>query len=117
MKLFLSTAFLLSSATAFAPSSNTLPKTKTALQNDLWGEPPQKEGETEKEMSKALPFAPRPKLLDGSLAGDVGFEYVFVRLCLHVTSPNLFLTYSFSQRQSLWICWCRQGQFVVHAGS
>lgn len=28
----------------------------------------------EPEMSKALPFAPRPKLLDGSLAGDVGFD-------------------------------------------
>jgi len=26
------------------------------------------------EMSKALPFVPRPKLLDGSLPGDVGFE-------------------------------------------
>merc|ERR1712232_1358051 len=25
-------------------------------------------------MSKALPFAPRPKLLDGTLAGDVGFD-------------------------------------------
>jgi hypothetical protein len=26
------------------------------------------------EMSKALPFVPRPKILDGSLAGDAGFE-------------------------------------------
>ncbi len=26
------------------------------------------------DMSKALPFVPRPKLLDGTLAGDVGFE-------------------------------------------
>lgn len=26
------------------------------------------------DMSKALPFAPRPKLLDGSLPGDVGFD-------------------------------------------
>lgn len=25
-------------------------------------------------MSQALPFAPRPKLLDGTLAGDVGFD-------------------------------------------
>jgi hypothetical protein len=25
-------------------------------------------------MSKAIPFVPRPKLLDGTLAGDVGFE-------------------------------------------
>jgi len=29
-----------------------------------------------REMSKALPFAPRPKLLDGTLPGDAGFEYV-----------------------------------------
>jgi hypothetical protein len=27
-------------------------------------------------MSKALPFVPRPKLLDGTFPGDVGFEYV-----------------------------------------
>jgi hypothetical protein len=26
------------------------------------------------DMSQALPFAPRPKLLDGSLPGDVGFD-------------------------------------------
>jgi len=30
--------------------------------------------EDEKEMSKALPFVARPKLLDGSLPGDVGFD-------------------------------------------
>lgn len=30
-----------------------------------------KEGD---DMSQALPFAPRPKLLDGTLAGDVGFD-------------------------------------------
>lgn len=44
------------------------------LKNDLWGQPPNKEGESNSEKSKALPFAPRPKLLDGTLAGDVGFE-------------------------------------------
>lgn len=76
MKLFLSTSLLLSSVAAFAPTQSQLIKTNTALQNDLWGEPPKKEGESEREMSKALPFAPRPKLLDGTLAGDVGFEYV-----------------------------------------
>jgi hypothetical protein len=42
--------------------------------NGLWGEPPQKEGEDSKDRSKALPFAARPKLLDGSLAADAGFE-------------------------------------------
>jgi hypothetical protein len=32
------------------------------------------ERENSKEMSKALPFVKRPKMLDGTLAGDVGFE-------------------------------------------
>merc|ERR1712154_532069 len=30
--------------------------------------------DNDNEMSQALPFAPRPKLLDGSLPGDVGFD-------------------------------------------
>jgi hypothetical protein len=51
-------------------------ESSTQLQNDLWGEPPQKSGEDGVEKSKALPFAARPKLLDGTLPGDVGFEYV-----------------------------------------
>jgi hypothetical protein len=46
---------------------------RTHLFNDLWGEPPNKDGQS-KEMSKSLPFIARPKLLDGSLPGDVGFE-------------------------------------------
>jgi hypothetical protein len=59
---------------AFAPITRTsVPIKTTQLYNDLWGEPPSKDGQS-KEMSKALPFAPRPKLLDGSLPGDVGFE-------------------------------------------
>ena len=64
------------SVASFAPkfSCRTSSTTRTTqLFNDLWGEPPTKDGES-KEMSKALPFAPRPKLLDGSLPGDVGFE-------------------------------------------
>ena len=67
---------LLTSAAAFAPQPATKPivsTSTTTLYNDLWGAPPEKDGEG-KEMSKALPFSPRPKLLDGSLAGDVGFE-------------------------------------------
>ena len=67
------------SVASFAPVSSTTPtpivQSNTQLYNDLWGEPPNKEGET-KDMSKSLPFAPRPKLLDGTLPGDVGFEYV-----------------------------------------
>merc|ERR1712232_506688 len=43
----------------------------TALHNDLMGS---EGGEENKEMSQSLPFVPRPKLLDGSLAGDVGFD-------------------------------------------
>merc|ERR1712224_849873 len=39
----------------------------------LWGEPSNKDGE-KGNMSQALPFAPRPKLLDGTMAGDVGFD-------------------------------------------
>jgi len=44
------------------------------LQDNLWGKPPMKEGEDREDMSLALPFAARPKLLDGSLPGDAGFD-------------------------------------------
>lgn len=43
------------------------------VQLSLWGEPSKKEGEGG-DMSQSLPFAPRPKLLDGTMAGDVGFD-------------------------------------------
>ena len=80
MKLIIATSLLLvaSDVSAFASftQKTTLQRT-TALQNDLWGQPPEKDGQV-KEMSKALPFVPRPKLLDGTLAGDVGFEYVIM---------------------------------------
>ena len=66
---FIAAASLLSMATAFAPSQNVV---KTQTQLNLWGEPTSKDGEGDN--SKALPFAPRPKLLDGTLAGDVGFD-------------------------------------------
>lgn len=62
-------ASLLASASAFAPQTQLT--TKTALANDLF------DGDdkgTKKEMSPALPFVARPKLLDGTLPGDVGFE-------------------------------------------
>ena len=61
MKTSVVYASLIGSAAAFAPIS--APKTTTALNAD-------KESET----SQALPFAPRPKMLDGSMPGDVGFE-------------------------------------------
>merc|ERR1712127_1044271 len=41
-------------------------------EDPLWGKPSSKDGSSE--MSQALPFAPRPKLLDGTLACDVGFD-------------------------------------------
>jgi hypothetical protein len=55
----------------------------TRLYDDLFGQQPGKndsqgtEDQMKKEtkdMSKAIPFIPRPKILDGSLPGDVGFE-------------------------------------------
>ena len=68
---FITAISLISTATAFAPSQQQVVRTGTSL--NLWGEPTKKDGE-KGDMSKALPFAPRPKLLDGTLAADVGFE-------------------------------------------
>jgi hypothetical protein len=70
MKFFIA-ASLLAAASAFAPAS-TVGRTQTSL--NLWEEPTKKNNEKGKKMSKSLPFAPQPKMLDGSLAGDVGFE-------------------------------------------
>lgn len=67
---FITAVSLINAAAAFAPCQQGA-RTQTSL--NLWGEPTQKDGE-KGEMSQALPFAPRPKLLDGTLAGDVGFE-------------------------------------------
>ena len=68
---FITAASLLCTVSAFAPQNNGIRTKQTSL--NLWGEPTKKDGEMG-DMSKALPFAPRPKLLDGTLAGDVGFE-------------------------------------------
>lgn len=63
----------IASAAAFAPSNkNAVVQRTHSVEMGLWGEPNRKDGESD--MSQALPFAPRPKLLDGTLAGDVGFE-------------------------------------------
>jgi hypothetical protein len=72
MKFCLAIASFAASASAFAPSpqNSQNSRTQTSLNNDLWGQPPS-DG---KEKSKALPFANRPKLLDGSMPGDVGFD-------------------------------------------
>jgi hypothetical protein len=62
-------SLIIGSASAFAPVG-TQSRQSTTLNNDLWGAP----SDGDKEMSKALPFVARPKLLDGTLAGDAGFE-------------------------------------------
>ena len=69
------TVFVLTttSAAAFGPTpASKTASVPTALRDDLWG----KDGDKPKgeEMSKALPFVARPKILDGTLPGDAGFE-------------------------------------------
>jgi hypothetical protein len=55
---------------AFVPSSSTVRSSSRLAAGDLWEPEPIKKPE----MSQALPFIQRPKMLDGTLAGDVGFE-------------------------------------------
>lgn len=70
MKYIAGILLLAGAADCFAPVSVDT-RVSTILRNDLWdGE----EGDSKPEMSKALPFVARPKILDGTLAGDVGFE-------------------------------------------
>lgn len=61
MKLAL-VSTLIGTTAAFAPLSTTISQQSTTALS------------AEKEMSKSLPFLPRPKLLDGTLPGDVGFD-------------------------------------------
>jgi hypothetical protein len=65
-------AFVLSSPKSLSKQL----RTEISLKNDLWGKDGDKNnsGKDGGEMSKALPFVPRPKILDGSLPGDAGFE-------------------------------------------
>ena len=56
----------ISSASAFAPTRTATFTTSSQLSAD----------KKDDNMSESLPFVERPKLLDGSLPGDVGFEYV-----------------------------------------
>jgi len=56
------TSLVLGSAAAFAPSQTSVRSTQLNAESN------------NSEQSKALPFAPRPKLLDGSMPGDVGFD-------------------------------------------
>jgi hypothetical protein len=66
------TSLLAVGTSAFAPVSQTSGRKATHLADDLFGEKSKSGGK--KEMSQALPFAARPKILDGTMAGDVGFE-------------------------------------------
>lgn len=71
---FLALLTLPNAVLSFAPAKvGASPRSfTTTLSNDLFdGEDQSSE---KKEMSQALPFVPRPKLLDGELAGDVGFD-------------------------------------------
>lgn len=63
MKFIVALSFL-GAVAAFAPSSRES-RSRTTLNMA---------GDDKKEMSTAIPFVARPKLLDGSLPGDVGFE-------------------------------------------
>ena len=65
---FTSALLLAGSATAFQTGNNYSSQRTQTVQLSVFGS--DKDGE----MSQALPFAPKPKLLDGSMAGDVGFE-------------------------------------------
>jgi len=65
---------VIGSAMAFTSNNNNnLAKRTKTVHLSLWGEPSEKDGEGG-DMSQALPFAARPKLLDGTMAGDVGFD-------------------------------------------
>mmetsp|Transcript_44746 Transcript_44746/g.50170 ORF Transcript_44746/g.50170 Transcript_44746/m.50170 type:complete len:239 (-) Transcript_44746:91-807(-) len=65
---------VLGSAMAFTSSNNNnLAQRTQTVHLSLWGEPSEKDGE-DGDKSIALPFATRPKLLDGTMAGDVGFD-------------------------------------------
>merc|ERR1719223_913353 len=63
MKTSVIIASLIGSAAAFAPSDvQTRSSTQLSAEKD------------EGNMSKALPFVAAPKILDGSMPGDVGFD-------------------------------------------
>ena len=68
MKAATLTLLAAGSAAAFAPQ-HALTTTISSRSSSL-----SMSSNDNKEMSKSLPFAPRPKLLDGTLPGDVGFD-------------------------------------------
>lgn len=64
-------ALMASGAAAFAPAASTQHATelKAAMPDRMWDKMVDKT-----QRSAALPFLPRPVLLDGSMVGDVGFD-------------------------------------------
>jgi len=70
-------ATMASSAMAFAPASTTQSASSTSLNGAM---PSRKWDEmvVKSERSKAVPFLPRATALDGSMAGDVGFDPFFL---------------------------------------
>lgn len=64
-------ASTLASAAAFAPYKSSTTTTTTKLQQNTALYSSNNSGD---DKSQALPFAPRPPMLDGSMAGDVGFD-------------------------------------------
>jgi hypothetical protein len=74
MKLSLAiTSLVVTSVTAFTPALNNV-VTRPQTSSLAMSEPERDNMQDSNEMSKALPFVKRPKMLDGTLAGDVGFE-------------------------------------------
>merc|ERR1719424_760900 len=66
---FTSVLLSVGSVSAFAPNNNNAAQRTQTVQVSLFGD-----NENNDNMSQSLPFAPKPKLLDGSMAGDVGFD-------------------------------------------
>jgi hypothetical protein len=72
MKLsFAVTLATIASASAFAPATNKAPLTALRMADTPESSTP---APAAPKMSKSLPFLARPAMLDGSMAGDVGFD-------------------------------------------
>jgi light-harvesting complex I chlorophyll a/b binding protein 1 len=67
-------ASMAGSALAFAPSSNSNKVATTSTTNDAMPKRMWDSMVDKTERSKACPWLPRPIALDGSMAGDVGFD-------------------------------------------
>jgi hypothetical protein len=66
----------MASASAFAPTTNKASFTVRSMVETPTDSPEVPKARTLPKMSKSLPFLERPAMLDGSMAGDVGFDPV-----------------------------------------